>query len=232
MAEAATLEERARGDGVLERFLLLAFGTAWDHRRERGEATALAGALLLELLRGGNLAVQHGAFHLKDEPADPTLAAVAKELGRIGPCPTNEALLRLTRKAPELVQPWKDLLVRSGVLADEHGKVLGLLRRSSTRVVDGDRKARLEQRLTRFLAGSGVPDTDTLLLLGLLEASGTLERFLPRPTLPFNRRRIQGLITGRDSLGYRATGALQGLDETVLHAILKDVRAASRLPLG
>lgn len=211
-----------------EQFLLVAIGPGWDDRMERARAGsqggAIAGSLLLELALRGHLKVQRDRFQVQGEVADPDLAAVASKVAELGDRASIEAMEKLCKGLPRRIRPWKQRLGAKGLARERVWRHLGVLPRSETHLLDADAQDQLVKRLLRILAGSGNPDAQSILLLALLDAAGLLETLVPSSTLPFNRKRLQALLSGRDTLGYAVDSQMRNVQDLALQTVLQNVR--------
>ena len=221
----------ASGLSLPEQFLLVAYRPGWDDKMERarpgGQGAALVGSLLLELALRGAIKVQRGRFIVEDDAASilsPELAAVAAQVRELGPITTQVAMEKLAKGLPDRIRPWVQALERRGVLREERTRKLGVLARSELFLMNEPAKDKLENRLVRTLAGGGNPDARTIMLLGLVSASGLLREMVPASAYDYNRKRIQALLSGRDTLSYRVDNAIRRVQDLALQTVLQDIR--------
>jgi hypothetical protein len=221
------------GLSIPEMFLLVANEGGWDERAEKAKpghlGGALAGALMLELLVQGRINIQRDRFALAGEPGgDAAAVAVAAKVRRIKERRPDIASLphmrRLAKWNRELLEPYKDRLAGRGFAEHGHRMHLGLLYRSHVAILDEDAQERLRNKLRRAIAGGGTPEASTILVLGLLDASGLLPTIVPDQALDYNRKRLNGLLSGRDVMGYAVDKQLKGLQEIAVRTILQNVR--------
>lgn len=211
-----------------EEFLLVALHEGWDDRDEKVKAgkhgASLAASLLFELVVHDRLRLHLDRYQIVGEPTgDPALDHFAKEVELVGHQKAQTALELLGRKAGRHISPWRGRLHKRGIAREEHWRFLGVIPRSRTLITDNEAKAKLENRLQRTLVG-GTPDVRTILLLGLIDAAGLLPEIIPAGALAFNRKRINALLTGRDTLGYRVDPGMSKLQGALVHGLLRDVR--------
>lgn len=211
-------------------FLVVAHGPGWDANAQKVRAGsyggALVGALLLELNLQGRLGVQRGRLSvLEGAIEDPLYAEFARAVGEQKDRTSQVAMEKLGKRLGKRLGPWKERLSAAGYATYTPKSFLGMDR--SAFAVRPDVQGVLTNRLTRILAGSGVVDARSIALLGLIEASGLLESLVPASALPFNRKRIKGLLSGRDTMGYKVDKSLQAASDTALQQILSDVRVLS-----
>lgn len=227
--ELPTKGDVASGLSLVEQFLLVAMKPGWDDRmtkaRPGAQGAAIVGSLLLELALRGSLKVQRNRFTIEDALALPpgldTLAADVRALGGVS---TQVAMEKLTKRLPERLRPWVQSLERKGVMREEMTRHLVFLKRSNLILVNTAAKEKLENRLVRTLAGGGNPDARTIMLLGLVTASGLLRGLVPASAYDFNRKRIQALLGGRDTLAYRVDNSIRRVQDLALQTILNDIR--------
>lgn len=231
--ETPSAPAEAFGFAVPEAFLLLAADGQWDERMEKNKegayGGALAGAILLELLMAGAIQVQRDRFiPTGTVPDDPSLYAALDRLRRVrdkkGDLATLRMMGELAKWNRELLRPYKDSLAARGLA--EHGdrRHLGVFYRSWLQVTDVDAQERLQNRLRRAIAGGGTPEPHSVLLLGLLDASGQFGTVVPDEAADYNRKRLNGLLGGRDIMGYKVHPDLKALQEVAVRTILANVR--------
>lgn len=219
----------AGGFSLPEQFLLVAWREGWDDRmykpRAGSQGGAIVGALLLELALRGRLRVQRDRFVVANEPTNNRhLDAFADEVRRLSQLSTQSAMGHLARGLAKKAKPWIRNLEQRGIVHERTWRHLGLFPRSELLLLDHDIKAKLENRLVRTLAGGGNPDGRTITLLGLIDAAGLLPEIVPEQALAFNRKRIHGLVTGRDVLHYRVDPSMKRLQELAVQTVLKNVK--------
>ena len=220
------------GLSLPEQFLLVALRPGWDDRMERArpgsQGAAIVGSLLLDLALRGGLKVQRDRFQATGADVDdPDLQRFGAEVERLSDTPSQEAMVRLARKLTPRIRPWKQRLERRRLVRERAWRHLGLFPRSTTELLDDEAQQKLVKRILRLLAGSGNPDAQSVLLLALMDASGQLEQLVPSSTLAFNRKRIQALLAGRDTLGYAVDSQLRQVQEMLVHTVLANVKALS-----
>lgn len=227
--ELPTKGDVASGLSLVEQFLLVAMKPGWDDRmtkaRPGAQGAAIVGSLLLELALRGSLKVQRNRFTIEDALAlPPGLDTLAADVRALGDVSTQVAMEKLTKRLPERLRPWVNALERKGVLREEMTRRLVFLKRSNLILVNTAAKEKLENRLVRTLAGGGNPDARTIMLLGLVTASGLLRGLVPASAYDFNRKRIQALLGGRDTLAYRVDNSIRRVQDLALQTILNDIR--------
>lgn len=233
-APPAKLSEPAapRGLSIPEHFILLALEDGWDERRERtgpdGLGGALVGALLLDLVLQGKVHVQRDRFTLTDQTVDAAAAPVAAKLASLASQPSLQVMRNLAKGLPQLVPAYKDRLQARGLIEHRAWRHLGLFYRSQTALLDADAQERLRSKLARAIAGGGRPDAPTILSLGLLEASGLFGIIVPEGAQAYNRKRLNGLVAGKDVMGYKVDDELRGVQEMAVRTILDNVRTLTR----
>ncbi len=204
--------------GVVDGVSLLLLNQGWDGRT-KGPGRAMAAAAILELGLGSNVRVQGGKIEVIAPATDTVLEGFAQKLAALGrPTPT-EALAKLDG-APLL--PFLQRLQERGQVRLATRKTLGLFPKTEALLLDRDGATRTEQKIIRVMVG-GTPEAEVILLLGVAEAAGLLSSFMAPGALASSQKRIRGLLTGRDTLGYlvdRRFKAMQGaLVEGVLGAL-------------
>lgn len=221
------------GFTIPEAFLLLANGGGWDERAERNRegffGGALAGAMVLELLMRGQVMVQRDRIVLTNEPTDDeALLAIVARLRRIrekkGDLSSLQQMGQLAKANRELLTPFKQALADKGIATYGSRRHLGLFHRSWVDITDEGAQERLQNRLRRAIAGGGTPEAASILLLGLLDASGLFSTVVPDEAADYNRKRLNGLLGGRDIMGYKVDPALKALQEVATRAVLNNVR--------
>ncbi|MFA5943809.1 MAG: GPP34 family phosphoprotein [Candidatus Thermoplasmatota archaeon] len=221
------------GFALPEAFLLLANDGGWDERSEQNRGGsyggALAGAMVLELLMRGAVMVQRDRFTLTgDAPGDAALVPIVDRLRRIrekkGDLPSLQQLGELAKWNRELLLPFKERLAAKGLVEYGSRRHLGLFHRSWVNVTNTDAQERLQNRLRRAIAGGGTPEAPSILLLGLLDASGLFSTVVPNEAADYNRKRLNGLLGGRDIMGYKVDPALKALQEIATRTVLSNAR--------
>ncbi|HJQ93030.1 MAG TPA: GPP34 family phosphoprotein, partial [Candidatus Thermoplasmatota archaeon] len=221
------------GFSIPEAFLLLANGGGWDERAERDRegffGGALAGAMVLELLMRGQVLVQRDRIVATGEPTgDEALVPIVARLRRVrekkGDLTSLQQMAQLAKANRELLTPFKQRLADKGLVTYGSRKHLGLFHRSWVEVTDESAQERLQNRLRRAIAGGGTPEAASILLLGLLDASGLFGTVVPDEAADYNRKRLNGLLGGRDIMGYKVDPQLKALQEIATRAILSNVR--------
>jgi multidrug efflux pump subunit AcrA (membrane-fusion protein) len=243
--EEAALEEKASatrapppsegiGFSLPEAFLLLANEGGWDERTERNApgalGAALAGSLLLDLVARGRVLIQRDRFTIVGDLGDDATEAVVAKLQQLQAKrdrPSLPAHVELAKWNRELLAPFKERLARRGLITHGHRMHLGLFYRCWVEVVDVTAPERLRNRLRRTIAGGGTPEAESVLLLGLMDACGLLESIVPAQALDYNRKRLNGLLAGRDIMGYKVDPRLKGVQEVAVRTILQNVRQLS-----
>ncbi len=229
-APPATVPESSaiRGLSIPEHFLLLALDEGWDERTEKNRAGALggalAGALVLELVMQGAVKVQRDRFALQNADLDDATEAVAQKLQQYAQLPSLRAMAELAKWLPQLLPAYKDRMARRGLIAHTAWRHLGLAYRSQTALLDHEAQERLRNKLARAIAGGGRPDAPTILSLGLLEASGLFGLVVPEGAQAYNRKRLNGLLGGKDVMGYKVDDQLKGIQEIAVRTVLDNVR--------
>lgn len=231
-APPARIETAPRGLSVPEQFLLLTLEGTWDERRERnkpgGLGGALAGALLLDLLVQGKVRVQRDRFQLTGTEVDDAAGKVADKLALWADRPSQQVMQELAKWIPQLLPPYKQRMQARGLLEARQWRHLGLFYRSQTALVDVEAQERLRNKLGRAIAGGGRPDAATILALGLLEACGLFGLVVPEGAQAYNRKRLNGLLAGKDVMGYKVDDELRGMQEMAVRTILDNVRQMTR----
>lgn len=232
-AEPAAPRTPALTDGMSlpEQYLLIAMGEGWDDRIEKyrlgAHGPAIVGALILDLALRGRLRIQRDRFEVLDgRVGDADLAAIADRLRQLQGVPSAEAMRRLgAGDLTGVIRPWKNRLAARGLVRERTWRHLGLFKRSETTLLAPDAQAKLENRLVRLLSG-GTADGQSICLMGLIDAAGLLPNLVPSAALPFNRARIQGLVSGRDKLGYLIDRDFKGMQEVLVVTVLRNVKKA------
>ena len=235
-SEAAAAESQPTdtfGFSIPEAFLLLANGGGWDERAEKNKegffGGALAGAMVLELLMRGQVIVQRDRIVLTGEPTDDeALAPIVARLRRVrekkGDLTSLQQMGQLAKANRDLLTPFKQRLADKGLVTYGSRKHLGLFHRSWVEVSDDAAQERLQNRLRRAIAGGGTPEAASILLLGLLDASGLFDTVVPDEAADYNRKRLNGLLGGRDIMGYKVDPQLKALQEIATRSVLNNVR--------
>jgi hypothetical protein len=87
-------------------------------------------------------------------------------------------------------------LAAEGVLTEQHGKALGVFPRTTWPAVDGRKEAEIRSRLCSALVDGLTPTERTAALIGLLHATGHLNRALPGEDKKLIRQRAKTLAEG------------------------------------
>lgn len=227
-APPARIDTAPRGLSVPEQYLLLTLEDGWDERRERiGPGSlggALVGSLVLDLILQGKVRVQRDRFQVTDVSVDDAGHAVSAKLAQWTDLPSLQALKELGKWLPQLLPAYKDRMAARGLLEHRSWRHLGLFYRSQTALLDVDAQERLRNKLGRAIAGGGRPDAPTILALGLLEVSGLFGLVVPEGAQPYNRKRLNGLLAGKDVMGYKVDDELKGMQEIAVRTVLDNVR--------
>lgn len=228
-APPARMQESApRGLSIPEHYLLLTIEDGWDERREKvrpgGLGGGLVGALLLELVLQGKLRVQRDRFQVTDVPVDDDAHAVAERMKEWQGQPSLVAMGNLAKQLRHVLPAYKERMARRGLIEHREWKHLGLFPRAQVALVDADAQDHLRNKLARAIAGGGRPDAPTILSLGLLEASGLFGLVVPEGAQAYNRKRLNGLLAGKDVMGYKVDDELKGIQEVAVRTILDNVR--------
>ncbi|MEK6976711.1 MAG: GPP34 family phosphoprotein [Candidatus Thermoplasmatota archaeon] len=229
-APPARIPEMAapRGLSIPEHFLLLALEDGWDERREKADAGSLGGALvgslLLELVLHGKLHVQRDRLQVTDAAVDDAAGAIALKLRQWQDRPSLQAMGELAKWLPQLLPAYKDRMAARGLIEHRAWRHLGMFYRSQTALLDVDAQERMRNKLARAIAGGGRPDAPTILSLGLLEACGLFGVVVPEGAQAYNRKRLNGLLAGKDVMGYKVDDELKGMQEIAVRTILDNVR--------
>lgn len=217
-----------RGLSIPEHYILLTLDDDWDERRERigapGLGGGLIGALLLDLVRQGKLRVQRDRFQVTDAAVDDAGALVLEKLALKDGETSQAAMRRLAKWLPQLLAAYKDRLQERGLIEHRQWRHLGLFHRSQAVLLDEPAQERLRNKLARAIAGGGRPDAATILSLGLLEASGLFGLVVPEGAQAYNRKRLNGLLGGKDVMGYKVDDELRGVQEMAVRTVLDNVR--------
>ncbi len=231
-APPARIEAAPRGLSVPEQFLLLTLEGTWDERRERdkpgGLGGALAGALVLDLMVQGKVRVQRDRFQLTGAEVDAAAAQVAQKLALWPDRPSLQVMQELAKWIPQLLPVYKQRMAVRGLLESAQWRHLGLFYRSQTALRDVEAQERLRNKLGRAIAGGGRPDAPTILALGLLEACGQFGLVVPQGAQAYNRKRLNGLLAGKDVMGYKVDDELKGMQEIAVRTVLDNVRRMTR----
>jgi len=231
LAARAAPPEQGLGISLPEAYLLLANDGAWDERKERNKVGAyggaLTGALLLELLMGKMVLVQRDRFtstgNTTDDAALQAVDAALRQVNSKGEKPSLVAMGKLAKRNRDLLLPYKQRLADKGLIRFGSRRFLGLFYRSYVEVLNPDAQEKLSNRLRRAIAGGGTPDAGSILLLGLLDATGLFGLVVPDEAVDYNRKRLNGLLGGRDIMGYKVDPALKALQEVAVRTILTNV---------
>jgi hypothetical protein len=185
--------------------------------------------MVLELLMQGQVLVQRDRIVLTGEATeDEAIVPIVAELRRIrekkGDLTSLQQMGRLAKANRVLLTPFKQRLADKGLVSYGSRKHLGLFHRSWVEVTDEAAQERLQNRLRRAIAGGGTPEAASILLLGLLDASGLFDTVVPDEAADYNRKRLNGLLGGRDIMGYKVDPQLKALQEIATRSILNNVR--------
>lgn len=166
------------------------------------QGLAVAGAVLAELVLLG--AVRIGEDKKQFVDAEPG-AQVADPL--LAECLALVVAAKKRRRAPEWVQKFsglKDLnkrvargLVSKGVLNEEQDRVLGIFTRTLFPARDGGPEQELVRRLERaVMTDEDKVDERTLVVAVVAQATGLLERAIPKKQLKTRKARLKQLADG------------------------------------
>lgn len=204
---------------VIDSVLLLLLKQGWNGRT-KGPGRAAVAAALLELGLAGNVRVQAGKIEVVAPATDSVLEGFAQKLAGLGRPLPRDALERLD--GADLV-PFLQRLQEKGQVRLTTKKTLGLFPKTEAVLLDIDAATRTEQRIIRVLVG-GSPDAETIILAGVLEAGGLLKAFISEGALAANTKRIRGLMTGRDTLGYLVDKRFKAMQGALVEGVLTALR--------
>lgn len=161
---------------ISEEMLLLALddekgGTTWLE----GWA-ALSGGVLADAVLAGAVTVHDGGLVPGAEPAHPLLQRVRAAVGAHGEPRTMEDWIH---QLPQEVTPFlgtvAERLLSAGVLAEEHGRILGLFPTTRYPEVDPTPERALRERLRRAVVDGAEPAGHDGLLIALVQPAGLVE---------------------------------------------------------
>ncbi len=155
-----------------ERLLLIALDDDKGRSRSQFADTGLAGAVMLDLVRAGAISVvDDKVVPGEHSPAAGVLTEAAGAIGEeLKPRSVRWWVDHLPRRLKPFQRRLATRLLDSGVLAEEHHKVLGII--STTRLPERDHQpeAQVRERLRAVLLDERPPDEDDAILAGFVNA--------------------------------------------------------------
>jgi Golgi phosphoprotein 3 len=187
--------------------------------------TAMAAALLMDLTLAGR--IDTDAEHLFVLSSVPTGHAILDELlVRIAaephPLSSTEWLRRLAVPGPELRDRVLHQLVQRGVLKSVEQRWLWVFKTRAYPPTSGLEEREVKSRVMTLLNNDEIPDARDAMLIGLLRATGIMERLLSASEYQRLRARIMQ-IADLEEVSRALTREV-----TVLYALL----AATRVPMA
>ncbi len=213
----------------MTRLLLVEDVFLLGHDDESGRNTAsvglqgaLAGALLLDLAEQTLVVVDDGRVRATGATsASPLLERAA---GAVRTQAKEKKVLHWLAALPRALKPFErtigESLVERGVLGEEHGKVLGLFSTTRWPERDPQPEAELRAELRETLLGETEPSGRVLLLAGLLDQYGMVDRLVGKPDRKQARARAQQLAKLAEST------------DAISQAMGESVRAAQAAMMG
>lgn len=174
---------------------------------------SLAAALVMELTLEGRIDTDlEKLFVVSAEPTgqpvlDEALAEICTESASQ---PTRFWLSRLSRSGPVLTERIARSLVDQGVLRLVEKRLLWVLKSRTYPPASGIEQREVRQRILTLLDNTEIPDTRDALLVGLLRASGLVDRLLDEPELSRLRARINQ-ISNLEEISRELTWTVQEL---------------------
>jgi Golgi phosphoprotein 3 len=124
--------------------------------------------------------------------------------------PTRFWLSRLSRSGPVLTERIERSLVNQGVLRLVETRLLWVLKSRTYPPASGIEQREVRQRILTLLDNTEIPDPRDALLVGLLRASGLVDRLLDEPELSRLRARIDQ-ISNLEEISRELTWTVQEL---------------------
>ncbi len=186
-------------------------------------ATALASAILMDLgVRGRLRTDEDGKVSATDDPVgDHLLDEVADPIARESrPRDFGYWINRVAAAEPQLRQRLLDRLLTAGTLRREERRTLVLFK--STRYIQADSSVEraIRDRVRRVVLDGAPPDERTAALLGLIRASGLVDRLFAPAERAEARRRIDELTGDAQLMQQVYGGGMQGALMTALMATM------------
>ena len=174
---------------------------------------SLAAALVMELTLEGRIDTDlEKLFVVSAEPTGLTVLdeVLAEICAEPAPQPTRFWLSRLSRSTPVHPERIARSLVDQGVLRLVEKRLLWVLKSRTYPPVSGLEQREVRQRIVTLLDNTEIPDTRDALLVGLLRASGLVDRLFDEPELSRLRSRINQ-ISNLEEISRELTWTVQEL---------------------
>ena len=174
---------------------------------------SLAAALVMELTLEGRIDTDlEKLFVVSAEPTgQPVLdEALAEICAESASQPTRFWLSRLSRSTPVHPERIARSLLDQGVLRLVEKRLLWVLKSRTYPPVSGLEQREVRQRILTLLDNTEIPDTRDALLVGLLRASGLVDRLFDEPELSRLRARINQ-IANLEEISRELTWTVQEL---------------------
>jgi golgi phosphoprotein 3 len=222
---------------LAEELLLVALDDEEGHDTANwgsGIEAGLAGAILLELALAGHLAPEDGKLVAAngDPPRDP-LGAEALDLVRAEEKPRDAGtwIGRIKKELDPLRGRVAERLVERGVLAEEHGKFLGMFRSTSYPERDPEPERRLRAQLADVLVTGREPTAHESMLVSLLHANDLVKRVVPKEERKEARGRAKDIANG-EHVGAAVRRVMLELDVATMTAMIASSIAVTSTGAG
>jgi len=212
-----------------ERLLLLVLDGQKGTSRSQHAATGLAGAVLLDLVRLGSVAITDQRVTASSGVVAPP-GVLTEATALIAGEPKSRTPRWWVDHLPGRMKPFlprlSGRLVECGVLTLEHHKVLGVF--STTRMPERDRapEEELHDRLRAVLVGERDPDEADSILAGLVAALDLIGTVVAKDQRKDAARRAKELAKGNE-LGDTVGQAIKAAQDAVMVAIIASTVASS-----
>ena len=166
---------------LAEQFLLIALDDEHGTTSAEGVDAALAGALIIDMLRTGALVDEDSKLVARaDDPGHALLAEAREAMATGRPRSARRWVDRLPRDLKPLRRRVAEGLVEQGVLTEAPRKVLGVPAGTRYPVADPAPERDLRNRLDSVLVRGAEPTDEESCLIALLVATDLVKRVVPR----------------------------------------------------
>lgn len=193
-------------------------GTAFDR--------AIGGALLLDLAVAGRVAVTGSGAKARiaaigGPTGDPLLDAASERLGQ----KERRAAAAVERLSSKLRAATFARLVDAGTLAEEKGRVLGVIPTTTWRFTDARAREAVQRGVAAVLTGKAEPDERQAGLVSLLHAVKAEHKVVDGPRKQLRARSRE--IAEGEWAGSAVTQAVQAVQATIMAAVVASTVAGA-----
>lgn len=196
---------------------------------EWGGAPGLAGALLLDLARGGSLeAGDDGDLRMVagPPPSQPLLAEAHRVIAESEPRNAKAWIGRLQKELKPIKVRVAEGLVARGVLDEHRRKLLGLIPQTRFPQRDPGPERELRARLDEVLVTGREPTEEEAMLVALMLPFGLVEKSVDKPERKAAKERAKAIADGGIA-GKAVADTVRDVQTAIMVATMASVTAAT-----